>query len=309
MISKPLANILIFLFLFFSSSVYAQIDIQSTTPTPAQTTTGSTQTVSGYTPPCITIDQLKNKVKVKNIITGQRKDGEWYSIKKNANALTAKKLFNNIDRIANRTGIGQNPDRQYAGSDQNAEGVLRRNEDIQGDLQTGSLSQNDEQCAVRISGYSPSIFIYSTNTRVQPLVTILYLEQNNQYLYYEYDSTNISFSKPKEGWIIDKEKLKAFSQGLSNKLQLTPLESERLLFELNFSAADVKSDKLFIGLIPQQEIDQKLPLEISSSNTPEVLRYHFYVASANNNLVKPSILVPIQRGEFFILEFGSWLEK
>jgi len=129
------------------------------------------------------------------------------------------------------------------------------------------------------------------------------------YLYYEYEP--VSFTKPKNGWIIKKSNLKSFARNvISPQLKLTALEENRLVFELNHASFDLSSNYLFIGLIDQKEIDKKLPLEINPKpNT--LLRYHFYVSpvssscsSAIHCLPLPK-LSPILRSDFMIIELGA----
>jgi len=129
------------------------------------------------------------------------------------------------------------------------------------------------------------------------------------YLYYEYEP--VSFTKPKNGWIIKKSNLKSFARNvISPQLKLTALEENRLVFELNHASFDLSSNCLFIGLIDQKEIDKKLPLEINPKpNT--LLRYHFYVSpvssscsSAIHCLPLPK-LSPILRSDFMIIELGA----
>lgn len=292
------------LFAFFAlisklivNSVYAQFDIQNFNPTEVPTIEESENTEATFRPTipprpiqCASPDELADTVKVGNILVGNigpPTGRVWYASSVSGGNLTAEELLANIKKIKKKTGLTVSL------------GFLRQ--------QLAALPAEGVACIS--TGVSPSIFIYSPNTKVQPIVPILYLEQNNQYIYYEYDSTNISFNKPKYGWIIEKNSLSDFTSKIANDLKLTKLEKERLGFELNFSSSDVKSDKLFIGLISQVEIDKNIPLKIISPNNPKVLRYHFYISKVQTKEIKQPKLKEIQRNKPFILEFGSFAKK
>src|SRR3990167_9713130 len=228
--------------------VNAQLDIQTISPTlaPTEISVGTPGTPTATL--CPDPDTLENKRKVKNITLGQFQ-GLWYAYRENSN-LKEGQVLKNIEEIRRQTDSRSWPkSSKYFSSLSTKE----RRDTTEFFNRIGSRG-----CPIGLTGVSPTIFTYSPNTKVQPLAPILYLEQNSQYLYYEYDSTNISFNKPKEGWVVDKEDLVKFSNNLSDILRLTSIEYERLLFELNFSAVDVKSEKLYIGLIPQEEINEKL---------------------------------------------------
>jgi len=279
--------------------VNAQIDIQTISPTTPVSTETSDEQRGTSAKFCINPDTLENKRRVGNIIVGQFQ-GLWYATNEDRD-LSERNVLNNLEEVRRQTDA-RTWSNTWRSSGLSSRGRINA-------ITKEITSKRSSRCPIGLTGVSPTIFTYSPNTKVQPLAPILYLEQNNQYIYYEYDGTNVSFNKPKQGWIIDKEKLETFSKDLSNKLRLTPLESERLLFELNFSASDVKSDKLFIGLIPQSEVDSKLPLEVSSPNNPKVIRYHFYVAEAKKENIQAPKLAPIQRDTPFILEFGSFAKN
>src|SRR3989344_3502107 len=290
------------LFAFFAlitilivNSVYAQFDIQNFNPTEVPTVEETENTDTTSRPiisprpfQCVNLGSLQGTVRVGNIVTGYTGSGTgrvWYSSSVGGGNLTAEELSASIKKIKKKTGLTTTGLRQ----------------------QLERLPAEGAACIT--TGVSPTIFIYSPNTKIQPLVPILYIDSNPEYFYYEYDSTNISFNKPKEGWVVDKKELKEFSSNIADKLGLNSKEKDRFYFELSFSAADVKLGKLFIGLIHQQEINEKLPLKISSPNNPKVLRYHFYISSTKNEDIKPPILTSIKRDSPFILEFGSYTGK
>ena len=183
-------------------------------------------------------------------------------------------------------------------------------------------------CPIRMTGISPSLFIYGplgSSFSLEPnfeltykdpplnestwLVDTLnedYIRVNNvlrKYIYYEYKP--ISFSKPSSGWIIEKNKLSELSKILASKLRFNTIESSRLLFELEHVAAEIEDQYLFVGLINQSEINRKLPLKIA----PKIVntqRYHFYVKGLNKNTsIRQPNLTPVVRTETMMLELGA----
>jgi len=188
-----------------------------------------------------------------------------------------------------------------------------------------------ENCPIRITGGSPTQFWYSNPGNTYQLTIdrqLVYsepsLDQNTfltiengqllsvdgnkrDYLYYEYEP--IEFNKPDTGWVIKKSDLEKFSLKITKELKLKEIEQERLLFELNHASYDIDSPYLFIGIIPQDEIDQKLPLEVKPA-IENIQRIHFYVAPLNRSvrIIEPN-LNPVHRTETMILEIGAAQER
>jgi len=185
--------------------------------------------------------------------------------------------------------------------------------------------EDEASCPVRISGNSPTIFIYGQvgqTFTLQPLSSITYAEpglssskwnikiqsggtlqvngSSNQYLYYEH--TPVSFARPQKGWTTTKSNLDALVTALSKKFGLNSKEADRLLFELQFASSSVKSTELFVGIIPQKEVAANLPLRVSPSVSAQ--RLHFYVGKKEGSVVSPQVN-PIQRTKSMILEIGA----
>ncbi|OGG02224.1 hypothetical protein A2W14_02525 [Candidatus Gottesmanbacteria bacterium RBG_16_37_8] len=70
----------------------------------------------------------------------------------------------------------------------------------------------------------------------------------------------------------------------------------------NKAASKVASKNLFIGPIPQTEVDKKVPLNVSPS--VPVLRYHFYVDKEGVTTAAPHIK-PLVRTSRMVLELGA----
>ena len=156
-------------------------------------------------------------------------------------------------------------------------------------------------CPLRVSGGSPTLIGYGGTYQVRVGREIVYLSPNpDNSIYYEY--LPVKFSRPSQGWNVDKSDLSKFAQTITKQLDLTSPEQDKLEFELNAAASKVNHQKLFVGLIPQSEVDGSIPLTV----TPEVpvLRYHFYIGQANVSVLAPA-LEPLVRSPRMILELGA----
>ena len=180
-------------------------------------------------------------------------------------------------------------------------------------------------CPLRVSGGSPTLFLYGTegqtyDVSVARWVTYAYPFQNGGHwnvqisqngltvnnkqvdsIYYEYQP--VRFDKPSTGWTVSKKDLAGFANKAGKQLGLTANETERLAFELNLAAYKVESEELFVGPIPQEEVDEKVTLSVSP--TVPVARYHFYVDQASGKVTIP-ILTPIARSSQMAVEVGAY---
>ncbi|MBI2617690.1 hypothetical protein HYW55_06155 [Candidatus Gottesmanbacteria bacterium] len=190
------------------------------------------------------------------------------------------------------------------------------------------MMSDEPHCPIRLSVTSPTLFIYAqayTNVAIEPGLLPIYsdppiskeniwnvaIQENKSlkvgefirdFLYYEYESKE--FTKPDTSWIIPKSQLAKFVQDISQKLALLPLEEERLLFELRHASFDIDSDYLFIGLISEDEVNNKLPLKITP-RPDNLYRLHFFVSSEISPNPENPTLAPINRSQFMILELGA----
>lgn len=199
-------------------------------------------------------------------------------------------------------------------------GGVRELQDIMRDMFT------TPECPIRLTGPSPSLFIYTQNgetTSIIPYFTLTYADpatDNNEgwnitqtnklqvnstarnFIYYEYKP--VQFAKPVNGWSLSREKINEFVDDIASQLQLTGLEKTRLSFEINTATRDLSSQHVYIGLIPQLEIDTKLPLFVSP-NIDKMYRYHFYISANIPTDFTPPALEKIERGQDFGVEFGA----
>ncbi len=188
----------------------------------------------------------------------------------------------------------------------------------------------NQNCAVRASGISPSIFVYDNPhknitvsvkdtdiTYVDPLFQrdkvwlVKTLGQGKlqttggvrDFLYYEYSP--IKFDQPSTGWIVDKSGVKDFVKGrISSQLRLTEKEVRRTISEIEQAAYHISTDKILVGIIEQKELDKRLPLKISPDM--DIYRLHFYVGSADHlDPVNHPRLGAIDRSKPFVFEIGA----
>lgn len=189
---------------------------------------------------------------------------------------------------------------------------------------------NPGTCPRDVSGISPTLFLYNRSAisaTVSQGRQLTYAEPATQsvgtwnivvnkneltvdgssypYLYYEY--LPITYTKQKEGWIVDKSNLSAFVDSIIRpQLRLTAFEADRAVFELNHAARSISGDTLYASLIPQSELSSKLPLTITP-RPANVYRYHFRLSTPTTTdyKAKPPHLTPIQRDGFTALEIGA----
>ena len=184
-----------------------------------------------------------------------------------------------------------------------------------------------EYCPLRVTGSSPTVFIYGqtgSNVQVESGADISYADPSSNvwnvtigdnslrvngltrdWIYYEYE--NASFARPAQGWTVSKSELGSLGATvLSKKLGLTAQEAKRLNFELAHAASRVNADKVFVGLIAQNEVDSQLPLTVTAGYA--VHRVYFYVGAAGKAVSAPS-LEKIVRSPSMVVELGSYGQK
>ncbi len=245
----------------------------------------------------------------------------WYVILKTK---TLAALENAIDYAAANLGVAQRGTAQadeYQKQDKGKDRVIRTMGEIQKDFDATQGS-----CPIRLTGTSPTIFVYSDTQALLDLsvnTSLTYAQPtqvNNawsvqtgkkltvngrkaSYIYYEYEP--ISWTQPAFGWNIHRSKLTKLSHEISRSLGLTQIEQMRLTYELRHAAMDVDAKELFVGLIPQSEVDANLPLQTNVA-VDNVYRYHFYISPASDltEPVTPTLSI-LPRPGTTILELGA----
>jgi hypothetical protein len=177
-------------------------------------------------------------------------------------------------------------------------------------------------CPVRLTGPSPSLFVYSklgVRYAITPQFSLTYTDPpiqyngwiingnkiNNtlrKYIYYEYNP--VKFEIPSAGWVIKKSEIQIFAQTLSHKLALTHEESDRLYHEIANAAITINAQHIYVGVINEAEIDSQLPLKISPS-TIHIRRIHFYITSRIPSEFSSPELKSIERAGEMAVEIGA----
>lgn len=180
---------------------------------------------------------------------------------------------------------------------------------------------------------SPSLFIYSAEsikTKIQITDNWIYADpipvnnnfigiaypsgsfisaDNNTiypYLYYEYDSSKVSFNKPTTGFSVKFNNWQQTVENIADRFGLNSKEKDRLVLEVkNELYGKPITDYLTISIIDPKELDSKLPLSITPNPT-NIFRIHLSLApsTAIQTLPQPNIN-PIKRTDFYAVEIGA----
>ncbi|MBI3443586.1 hypothetical protein HY008_02860 [Candidatus Woesebacteria bacterium] len=249
--------------------------------------------------------------------------GYWYYVR-NSSITTERQVLDIVRRISRQLELdpGQSETVGAIGKRQ------RSYEDILAEFR----ANND--CPVRISGPSPSLYLYPkqlttvTISLGSPLTYTDPTVNNNSWsilsqpdgtlsesgiknyeswekLYYEYDKRKITFTEPSEGFVVKRGEWEAEVRNIASHLKLTSKETEDLVTDVRNTLIDVKdSPYLKISFVDRKEIDEKLPMTISPK--PDIFhRVHLYLTPLSQliNILQPTI-VPLERNGFTALELG-----
>ncbi len=191
---------------------------------------------------------------------------------------------------------------------------------------TKDLERATQGCPIRLSGSSPTLFVYSNAaqqlavtsgaalTLADPATTngVWNVDVNasgmtvnglkQPYLYYEY--MPVTFTRPTQGWVVSKEKLNTFANNIASQMGLNAQETGRIAYELNHAAQKVNAQTLFVGVIAANQVNSKLPLTVSCNATVE--RVHFYVgAQQGTTAVDAPQVHKVTRTSTYVLEIGA----
>lgn len=234
----------------------------------------------------------------------EKSDTKWYIIPSQSNMSSLQQSLDDL-----RSQLDSNPSND-----------IREQMDLIMEY-LGAFTNTSGLCPIRVTGPSPSLFVYGTTGmtfHISPQFILTYsnpaisekntwqISMPHPYLYYEYAA--VHFQKPDSGWVVERKNLEAFSKTISQSLALTNEETERLGIELTNALSYSKDTNLFIGLIPQAEVDEKLPL-IMSPQPEKVYRYHFFITPHIPATGSTPRLDPIKRGKSTLVELGAVYEK
>ena len=127
---------------------------------------------------------------------------------------------------------------------------------------------------------------------------------------YHYEYSSVKFDKPQQGWIIPSENVFSYLQyNLAPKLGLQDNELTDLIQDVRGSLAG-KNQKpyMFIGLIPEKQLGEKLPFEINPK-PQNISRKHLYISFMDTkNYVEAPKVTSIHRNGFDVVELGVYVE-
>lgn len=198
-------------------------------------------------------------------------------------------------------------------------------------IQQAKRSENPIICPARVTGISPTLFYYGTQTiTVLPLTQLTYSDPPigeywtvtatnpgllintipRPYLYYEYNPNAVLFSRPDEGWVLSRVLLPTLVSQLQLQFQLSDQEAGRMLYEIMDTAKGIESVYLRVSIIPQQFVDEQIPLLVQASSDVSVQRLFFHVEAAtlSDSFTVPR-LSPVPRTPEMILEIGGYTNK
>ncbi len=189
--------------------------------------------------------------------------------------------------------------------------------------------------ACYISGNSPHIFISSKKNREISIKTKAKLSysdpvaennvwiintKNNMFInqqgvirssiYYEYDPEHVDFSESKEGYIATRTDISKIVRAIADKLGLTQLETQALLSDTKNALIDLpNSEYIKISIINEDEINTKLPLEISPK--PKIItRFHLMLSVAkSSDKTEAPIIQKATRTDYSVLELGAYAKR
>jgi hypothetical protein len=196
------------------------------------------------------------------------------------------------------------------------------------------FNYKDVNTACYVSGSSPSLFLYSLKAQPVSITLPSFLTYSDPettngniwnvttlpngtiktingsvfpYLYYEYNKAKVTFSTPQTGFSIPYNQWEnTVRQSIAAKLNLTQPETERLVLEVKNVLFDLpKLNYLTLSLVPEEEINAKLPLSISPK--PDTLhRVQILVTPVDQQVSIPTpVLTPLSRSGFTAIELGA----
>lgn len=182
-----------------------------------------------------------------------------------------------------------------------------------------------------ISGVSPELFIYSQNQSVHtvtyPLDTtytypstennrldvdvqpngVLHVNNSSyEYLYYEYNQ-NVNLTTPKNGYVIPSNDYQRWiTDTMASQVGLNSSETARLVTDVANIMRNVSTPYIKVSLANETEVNNKLPLNISTIS--QVRRVHMLLTPVKTNVqLTPQSFERISRNGSYAVEVGARL--
>jgi len=145
------------------------------------------------------------------------------------------------------------------------------------------------------------------NVIANPDGVINYGSSTYDYLYYEDELPDTSYSAPKDGYTVAYSNLSSFLPSLLEKLGLN--SKERGQFDEYWLKVLPKSNYYFIGILPQTVLNNISPLTVSP--TPQsVIRITLYFNPLDQNqTVQPPAIQSVERRGFTVVEWGGIVKR
>lgn len=191
-----------------------------------------------------------------------------------------------------------------------------------------NVKASDRPCYV--SGGSPSIFLYpekATSISVKTGADLTYSDpsvSNNTWnvtaypdgridengvergnIYYEYDKSKVSFSEPKEGFVVETSQGLDFVKTLSGKLGLNTAETKAMLADAQRILSKTNKSYIKVSLLPRSELDKNLPLTINPAPVSLARIFLMITSLDSSENINPQKLTSVVRTGFTAVEVGA----
>ena len=141
----------------------------------------------------------------------------------------------------------------------------------------------------------------------KPNGDIVYNNNGYDYLYYEAEIPDSEITKPTEGFVVEKEKIKSLLDTILPKLSLNKKEADQ--FTKYWLSVLPDSPFYFVGIVSTSSLDSIAPLSILPK-PDTIIRVTLYFEALDNKISLPQPqIVPIKRQGFTVVEWGGIFKR
>jgi len=141
----------------------------------------------------------------------------------------------------------------------------------------------------------------------KPNGDIVYNNNGYDYLYYEAEIPDSEITKPTEGFVVEKEKIKSLLDTILPKLSLNKKEANQ--FTKYWLSVLPDSPFYFVGIVSTSSLDSIAPLSILPK-PDTIIRVTLYFEALDNKISLPQPqIVPIKRQGFTVVEWGGIFKR
>jgi hypothetical protein len=145
------------------------------------------------------------------------------------------------------------------------------------------------------------------NVIADPQGIISYRNKAYDYLYYETKVADGVLTKPTKGYVVEKNKLENLFRQILPKLGLNIKEVKQ--FSDYWTKTLPFSSYYFVGIVPQEELDEYSTLDINPKPASEIrVTLYFEALASMIEVEEPEIVTPIRTG-FAVVEWGGIFKK